>query len=162
MTTPIEALQRQIDDLNNRLKLIEIAESGTPVQGTWTPAFLGTGTAGTFTYSLQQGAYTLIGRLVYVTGRVTITAIGVAPTGQMRISGLPFTCEATYEHGVMFGTVSQFNYTAAALQLTGLVRASSSVISLFESFDNAAAVLVPAANFTNAACDLAFSAVYRV
>lgn len=156
------ALVRELDNLRRRLALLEGLESAVPVSGTWTPAYTGTGTAGTFTYSLQQGAYTLIGNLVYISARVTITAIGTPPTGSMRISGLPFTCVATYEHGVTFGIISQLKFTAGAVELTGLVRASSTVISLYETFDNATNALYPAANFTNAACDIAFSAVYRV
>lgn len=65
----------------------------TPIYqtGTWVPTLLGSGTAGTFTYTIQSGEYTRFGNRVWVVGRILITAITVAPTLDMRISGLPYT-----------------------------------------------------------------------
>lgn len=136
----------------------------TGLQGAWTPTFVGTTTAGIFTYSNQQGYYVKLGGIVFFWGRCTITAIsGVTPpVGNMTIAGLPFACNATYFGSVLFGSVSQFNYTAAALGLLGLIGTGASVIQLRESFDNGAVVNVPAANFTvNPACDLVFGGNYR-
>jgi hypothetical protein len=59
-------------------------------QGTWTPTFFGTGTAGSPTYTVQKGSYTRVGRVVHVTGYVGISAIG-GMTGNLQIGGLPFT-----------------------------------------------------------------------
>ena len=130
--------------------------------GTWTPAFSGSSTAGVYTYTIQQGYYIKSGQLVTIFGQVRISAIGTPPVGTMRISGLPFTCGATYYGHVTFGQINQFNYTAAALGLQGMVNITTTLILLRESFDNGALVEVPAANFTNAACDLFFSGIYLV
>jgi len=128
----------------------------------WTPGFVGTGTAGTFTYFSQFGRYVRMGDLCFFNGVVAISAITVAPTGNMRISGLPFTASNTGNAGASFSFIGNFNYTAAALQLTGAIVAATNYISLYESFDNAAAVAAPAANFTNAACNLQFHGFYQV
>jgi hypothetical protein len=157
----MDDLWRLIKDIDERLKALETLPGGA-VTGTWTPAFAGSGMAGTFTYTTQIGAYTRLGRLVYAAGYLIISAISVAPVGTMRITGLPFTSEATYYHPVSFGQIFNFNYAASAIQLTGYVVPGTTRIDLEETFDNAPAVLAPAANFTNASCAMIFSAVYRV
>lgn len=58
--------------------------------GTWTPTFVGSVTAGVFTYTFQVGTYLRIGNLVTFHARVAISAIGTPPVGAMVISGLPF------------------------------------------------------------------------
>lgn len=59
--------------------------------GSFTPTVTGTGTAGTFVYSTQTGSYTKIGNLVTVVLDVAVSSVSVAPTGNVRLSGLPFT-----------------------------------------------------------------------
>ena len=59
------------------------------VSGTWTPAFAGTTIAGSFTYAAQLGRYTRVGNQVIIHAYVQISAIGVAPTGNMQITGIP-------------------------------------------------------------------------
>lgn len=130
--------------------------------GTWTPAFQGSGTAGTFTYTIQQGTYTRIGNQLFIHGRVGISAIAVAPTLVMRIVGLPFTSNATYFGGVFFTYISNFNYSAGALDLTGLISPSTAHIRLIENFDNIGSADAPAANFANVNCDLMFSGQYQL
>lgn len=66
--------------------------------GTWTPVVYGTTNAGTNTYSNQFGTYYKIGNLVTVRCRVTLSG-AMASTGQIRISGLPFT--ASYISGTV-------------------------------------------------------------
>lgn len=61
-------------------------------EGTFTPTLVGTSTAGVGTYTAQVGRYTKIGRMVHVSLSVVWTAH--TGTGNMRISGLPFTAVA--------------------------------------------------------------------
>jgi hypothetical protein len=58
-------------------------------EGTFTPTIIGSTTAGSATYSTQAGNYTKIGRLVTV--QMYIGWTGHTGTGDMSISGLPFT-----------------------------------------------------------------------
>lgn len=65
-------------------------------EGTWTPQL--EDAAGPGTHAVQFGAYTRIGRLVHIQCRIRITAFGSIGSGQLRISGLPFT-PATVDGG---------------------------------------------------------------
>ena len=56
-------------------------------EGTWTPSI-----GGTATYTVQSGTYTKIGRLVYVSFALQITAMGTGSTST--VSGLPFASTA--------------------------------------------------------------------
>jgi hypothetical protein len=58
---------------------------GSVLSGTWVPALRG---ATTTTYLSQVGSYYKIGKMVFVSGRVTITSIGDGSNNQL--GGLPF------------------------------------------------------------------------
>ena len=133
-------------------------------EGTWTPIFFGSGTAGTFTYTIQVGRYTRIGNLCFIRGHIAISAIAVAPTGDVYIRGLPLkSINLTNAHSAIeFGLISNFNYTNTAFQLTGRIDPNNIQIVMSESFDNVVKVDVPAANFTNAACELIFAGHYQI
>jgi len=64
-------------------------------EGTFAPIFLGTTTAGTLTYSTQKGTYTKIGNVVHFAIEITASSFTVAPAGNLRIGGLPFTASAS-------------------------------------------------------------------
>lgn len=69
--------------------------------GTWTPTIQGTTTNGTATYTNQQGAYTRIGDLCFVT--LWLNWSGGTGTGNLRVAGLPFTANATYYSSINVG-----------------------------------------------------------
>jgi hypothetical protein len=156
-------LQQQLAVLERRLEMLERGVE-LPVTGTWTPIFQGSGTAGTFTYGAdRQGYYIRVSDRILFHGRVRITAISTPPTGTMRIGGLPFTANSnTGDSAVSLGYISQFNYATSAIQLTAIVVANTTYMALYESFDNIATVAAPAANFTNAACDIVVSGLYQI
>jgi hypothetical protein len=58
-------------------------------EGTWTPTIIGSTTAGTATYAVQNARYTKTGRTVFVEALLNYSA-GTG-TGDLFISGLPFT-----------------------------------------------------------------------
>jgi len=132
--------------------------------GTWTPAFTGTTIAGTFTYAHNTGRWTRLGNRVAVSFAVGISAIAVAPTGTMRITGLPFTAFNTGDgyHGATFGYISNLNAAAGTFQVTGLIDFNSTYIRIIENAKNAGSADFPAANFNNANCFLIGSAVYEI
>lgn len=151
--------ERRLQALERRAR--EIGYGVPNTAASWTPNFGGSGTPGTFTYGAQSGRYVRVGDLCFIEGIVQITAITVAPTGNMRIWGMPFTAVAI-NSGISFVYISNFNYTAAALQVTGVIQVGNSYADLYESFDNAGAVAVPAANFTNASCNMQFFGMYQI
>jgi len=59
-------------------------------EGTWTPVLSKSTTAPSVTYNTQNGTYTKVGRMIYVSGLLSWTAIS-GGTGDFRITGLPFT-----------------------------------------------------------------------
>ena len=67
-------------------------------EGTWTPVIVGTSTAGTGTYSVQNGRYTKIGNRVYF-GVYCVWSAHTG-TGDMTMSGLPFTSNGNNFTGV--------------------------------------------------------------
>ena len=60
-------------------------------EGTWTPTMFGSTSAGTTTYTHQDGVYVKIGRVVYVQADVRWT--NATGTGNLRIGGFPFTAK---------------------------------------------------------------------
>ena len=71
-------------------------------EGNFTPVVIGTTTAGTATYTNQAGKYTKVGNIVFI--QLYITYTGHTGTGNLRISGLPFT--AVTQAGISLGDVS--------------------------------------------------------
>lgn len=151
----LQKLRRDVNALMQRERMIY----GT---GTWVPSWSGSSTAGAFTYTTQVGVYTQVERLIFVSAHLLISAIGTPPVGNLRIAGLPFTCEATYDHSLAIGLLSNIDLTAADVQLTARVAAGSTLIALLESFDNLAATFYPAANFTNVNAEFELSGWYRM
>jgi hypothetical protein len=64
-------------------------------EGSWTPVAVGTTTAGTGTYSPQQGRYTKIGRVCYF--QMTLGWSAHTGTGNIFFTGLPFTSLASFQ-----------------------------------------------------------------
>jgi len=62
-------------------------------EGSWTPVISGDGGTSGQTYGTQVGRYIKVGRLVVCPYEVSLTVEGVI-TGNVQISGLPFTAEA--------------------------------------------------------------------
>jgi hypothetical protein len=79
-------------------------------EGTWTPAFSSTNAS--FSYSVQGGTYTKVGRLCMLSFRLALSGSpsGTTTNGVV-VSGMPFTSatlEQTY-HGGMFGVYFNIN-----------------------------------------------------
>lgn len=61
-------------------------------EGTWTPTLVGGSTAGTTTYTAQNGYYTRVGNMVWCTFWVQGSA--ATGTGNATLGGLPFTIKS--------------------------------------------------------------------
>ena len=106
-------------------------------EGTWTPVFGGDTTAGTYTFGSSGGGYRKIGSQVTVWCSLIDISESSAGSGQMVISGLPFTVANT----VVFSRLSCFIYVRQALatrnNLIGIVDPNSTKVYL--QYDNNAA-----------------------
>lgn len=120
-------------------------------EGTWTPSL-----GGTATYTLQSGRYTKIGRLVSVSGRLTVNSIGSGDTGT--ISGLPFTAGANA--GAVIGYF-QGIATTGYVSVYAHVVSGTSTIQTSGMASGADGVTSPA-NFFKSGTDVIFSATYSV
>lgn len=97
-------------------------------EGTWTPTLSGSGGQSGQAYSAQVGTYTKIGRLVFVSGTLTMSTLGTV-TGGAQIAGLPFTSAASRSQPVTFGRFDSLTQTV--VWLGGFIGAGVTVISLF-------------------------------
>lgn len=135
---------------------------------TFTPALAGVGTAGTFTYDTGNtgGLYIRVGNAIQFSGRVRITAIGVAPVGLMTITGLPRSAYATGAGGVMgqctLALWTGFNLAAGYTQVTGVITSTESRVQLYKSGSNVAVAGVTGAEtlLIGGVIDLLFSGTY--
>jgi hypothetical protein len=99
-------------------------------EGTFIPTIVGTTAAGTGTYSEQNGYYTKVGNRVFV--NITLVWSAHTGTGNMRVSGLPFTNEN------VTGNISSPSFYVADLALTalnviqGFVNTGSTQILLYQ------------------------------
>jgi len=87
-------------------------------EGTWTPAVIGSTTAGTATYSTQNGRYTKIGNIVHFELFVAYT--GGTGAGNLRIDGLPFA-----------PSISNATYTAVTIGYLNSISLSANHTPLF-------------------------------
>jgi hypothetical protein len=97
-------------------------------QGSFTPVVFGVSTAGTAAYAQQYGRFTRIGNVVYYTIGVDWSAH--TGTGNLRISGLPFTSNADAQN-ISVGSVYFSNLSVGAgLVPVAQVEANSTELSL--------------------------------
>jgi hypothetical protein len=82
-------------------------------EGTWTPAM--STTTGSISFSSASGTYTKIGRMVYVRGSFGGTVTISSPTGDLKLTSLPFTIGSP-EVGA--GSTAPYNMSAGAYFIT--------------------------------------------
>jgi hypothetical protein len=132
----------------------------TPINfGTWTPTLAGDGVAGTTTYTLQVGYYTIIGNLVYVEGQMVITS--ATGTGNALIGGLPFTVKSLASYtprGNISLSSGAWAWTGTGTQLV-LFLSPSSKNALVESLKSTGAAFL---TMTNGSASFNFNAWYQI
>ena len=128
-------------------------------EGTWTPTIIGGTTAGSGTYSQQDGVYTKVGNLVTVSCYLAFTAH--TGTGHMKISGLPFAGIGSSVDFQAGATQAQYvNAGTGATQLCASVVTTASDISLY-GFVNSAAKVATQVNASSSGSQLAITLTYR-
>ena len=128
-------------------------------EGVWTPVIIGGTTAGTGTYSQQDGVYTKVGNLVTVSCYLAFTAH--TGTGHMKVSGLPFAGVGSSVDFQAGATQAQYiNAGTSATQLAASVVTTASNISLYGFVNNAAKVATQV-NASGSGSQLAITLTYR-
>jgi len=128
-------------------------------EGTWTPTYRGSSTAGSFTYADNIGVYTKIGRSVFVTIRLTnITEVSAA-SGNVQILGLPFAADASMTGGNM--RLDLFNVSSNVYQIAFQLSASSSSLAIYQSQDNTGDAALTVGARTSNSSDIVGSFTYN-
>jgi hypothetical protein len=95
-------------------------------EGTFTPTYYGSSSAGATTYTSQTGYYTKIGRIVYFTLRVDWSS--ATGTGFPRVGGLPFSAINLYQAMTIYGD----NYGLTALNIIAARAGYGTVIEIMQ------------------------------
>jgi hypothetical protein len=100
-------------------------------EGTWTPAYTtSNGAYASVTHSIQIGQYRKVGSLVYITLSLRTSAADVTgATGQMLISGLPYTA-TTQAQGIASMSVSYAISFASIRPMGAIVLSGGSTMYL--------------------------------
>jgi len=68
-------------------------------EGTWTPTYSTDGTAPSLTYADRAGFYIKIGRMVFISFKLEAATVSSQGTGNMNLTGLPFTASPSSVSG---------------------------------------------------------------
>ena len=121
-------------------------------EGTWTPALLLA--TGSITFSSVSGGYVKIGKLVYIRANFSGSATISSPTGDLRLSGLPFTAGQ-----VGAGSTTSYNMAAGAYSIN-LETLSGTTTAYIFNFANG--TRSSAHTYIQAGSNLTISACYEV
>lgn len=159
-------------DIARRLEQTQVIErpGGTSGQttfyatGTFTPTLVGSTIAGTFTYTLQSGNYTRNGRIVFVTAHISISAITVAPTGNLQLGGLPFTSGTPDPGTLNLSDYTGFTLGAGYSQLGARMNASAKTALLIKSGSAIQALVLAggALALIGGSAEIVYSGTYQI
>jgi len=118
-------------------------------EGTWTPALLLA--TGSITFSTVSGGYVKIGKLVYIRANFSGSATISSPTGDLRLSGLPFTAGQ-----VGAGSTTSYNMAAGAYSINLETLAGTTTAYIFNfangTRSSAHSYILAGSNLTISAC----------
>ena len=128
-------------------------------EGTWNPDVAGSTTAGTSSFTFRHGTYTKVGNIVTVVGYYRIAS--ATGTGDLHITGLPFTVESGAGNYavVTIGETINLSHTSGTT-LSGYALPSNAKLAITQidyTGTGTSTSLVP----IDAAHDLLFQCVYR-
>ncbi len=129
--------------------------------GTFTPAFVGGTTPGSFTYSIQTGRYYKIGNLCFVAISIEGKVVTV-PVGNFNITGLPFLAnDANQGLPVVFAQANSGVFDRPPIILRGLNNATCNLWGMTASINSLNSVKFDPAIAVNTTVGIRFSGVYR-
>ena len=128
-------------------------------EGEWTPVIGGDGGETGQTYSYQNGRYVKIGLLVIAFGRAILSAKGTI-TGNVQISGLPFTSE---NQGNL--SVAEVAFGSLANNFVNVIARTQPNTTVFRIWGNTTAATTNRTTMTTSditdTTDLGLTAIYR-
>ena len=105
-------------------------------EGTFTPEFAGATTAGTYTYGSRTGHYTKIGDMVNVTIVLSNINTSTAGTGDINITGLPFTSANNSSFACGSVILDQFNVSGSTRSLAVRNTPNTAILAIHEIRDS--------------------------
>lgn len=123
-----------------------------PATGTWTPSFALT--TGSVTYLRQSGFYTKLGKKVFCSGRIALSAISTPVNVAVTLSGLPFAPNTDYQGAGYSGLAYGFTFTG---QLSIRVEGTNVLLTIN---NNGTAINFDAATMLSASTDWIFDLNY--
>lgn len=100
-------------------------------EGSFTPVFIDTNGDASFTHDIQKGKYTKVGDCVYFSLTIGTDSV-TAGTGDLKISGLPFTAQNSEPQIKPSGAVG-VNYSWSTSPISWLIEANSNAIILYKT-----------------------------
>lgn len=129
--------------------------------GTFTPTLVGQSSAGTTTYSQQNGYYTRIGNMVFLQGFITISA--ASGTGNILLGGFPFTIKnqtAGFTNGsIFFAGSASWPLPAGGTSLSVLGNSNTTGANIYAS---GSAVAGGNVQMANAALTITYNLAYQI
>ena len=130
-------------------------------EGTFTAEFSSSGA--TFTYSVRQGTYTKVGRVVLFNIYIQLDGTPFTTTAnEVIITGLPFTSTTSSgSSSDIFCNIRLVNLTAGASFLAGRIGTNSVTVSLLEGGDNYANTTLKSNQLSNSSGQVFLSGQYQ-
>jgi len=103
-------------------------------EGAWSPEWQDDANTYSGGYSVQEGSYTKIGRMVYFHGAIRassdlITVGGLTGGNQIRLSGLPFTSNSNFQHAAIINIIRTISADGSATQNSAFVQTNSTYLN---------------------------------
>ena len=133
-------------------------------EGTWTPVYAGGSSAGSYSPGTTAGFYTKVGRKVYVTASLLNIVTNSAGSGELRITGLPFTPNNDAGASSNIGTVmlDNFNVNNNAIHLCSFTSPNQTYITIREIVDGGADSTMAVTDKDSDGSDLVINCTYIV
>lgn len=131
-------------------------------EGTWTPVYAGDTTAGTYTYTSQTGGYTKIGNRVTVDFKLLNITTSSVGSGDVRITGLPFTVGTTGLNAQGSIRMSRFDVDDSTVNISLQANQNTTECQITLTRDNNSNVTVNVNDKTTDGADIYGSITYNV
>jgi hypothetical protein len=131
-------------------------------EGTFTPEYAGATTAGTYTYLSRTGHYTKIGDMVNVTIMLSNISTSTAGTGNINITGLPFTSANNTSFACGSVILDQFNVSGSTRSLAVRNTPNTATLAIHEIRDNIIDSPMSAGDKASDTADIFCTITYRV
>ena len=130
-------------------------------EGTFTPGYAGATTAGTYTFATRTGHYTKVGDMVNATIKLTNITDTTEGSGEINITGLPFTSENDGSFVCGSVVLDNFNAASGTVSLAVRLEANSTAMDIRETRDSDTDAIMTVGDRTSDAADIFCTITYR-